>query len=217
MARIFNVFYWTTLADKFYWNYIDFYEETMKIYLTDQKRKLKKHLEFLKTSTVMSYNKTRLTEKTTTIDIKTNQKLDIINLDFLFDYQIFPDSIMTFKTQWTDENRKMKIGDTIAQQVYFPPTKIFSQKIIFGVRINEIIDQADKKGFSYETLEGHVEKGISTFTVEQLEDKLVFKVQTYSTPGNILTKLLGPIFFVPYQTFCTKTALNNVKRQIETQ
>lgn len=217
MARIFNVFYWTTLADKFYWNYIDFYQETMKIYLTDQKRKLKKHLEFLKTSTVMSYDKTRLTKKTTTIDIKTNQKLDVIKLDFLFDYQIFPDNIMTFKTQWTDENRKMKIGDTIAQQVYIPPTKIFSQKIIFGVRINEIIDQADKKGFSYETLEGHVEKGISTFIVEQLEDKLVFKVQTYSTPGNILTKLLGPIFSVPYQTFCTKTALNNVKRQIETQ
>ena len=82
---------------------------------------------------------------------------------------------------------------------------------------DEIIDQADKKGYSYETLEGHVEKGVSTFTVEQLDNKIVFKIQTYSTPGNILTKLLGPIFSVPYQTFCTKTALKNVKRQLENQ
>lgn len=165
----------------------------------------------------MTYDKSRLTEKTTTIDIDTTKRLEQLNLDFLFDYQIFPDNIMTFKNEWTDQSRKMKIGDTIAQQVYIPPIRTFSQKIIFGVRINEIIDQSDKKGFSYETIEGHVEKGISTFTVEQLDNKIVFKVQTYSTPGNILTKLLGPIFSVPYQTFCTKTALKNVKRQLENQ
>ena len=192
-------------------------QQTMKIYLTDQKNKFKKHLDFLKTRKAMTYDKTMLTEKTTTIDILTTKKLDQINPDFLFDYQIFPDNIMTFKTQWADENRKMKIGDTIAQQVFIPPTKTFSLKIIFGVRINEIIDQADKKGFSYETLEGHVENGISTFTVEQLGNKVAFKVQTYSTPGNFLTKLLGPVFSVPYQTFCTKTALKIVKRQIENQ
>lgn len=124
---------------------------------------------------------------------------------------------MSYKNQWTDENRRMKVDDTIAQQVYIPPTKIFSQKIIFGVRINEIIEQTNRKGFSYETLEGHVEKGISTFTVEQLEHKIVFKVQTYSTPGNFLTKFLGPIFSVPYQTFCTTAALKNVIRRLENQ
>jgi hypothetical protein len=165
----------------------------------------------------MDYDKSQLKDKISTIDIETTKKLDQLNLNFLFDYQIFPDNIMTFKNEWTDQSRKMKIGDTIAQQVYIPPTRTFSQKIIFGVRINEIIDQADKKGFSYESLEGHVEKGVSTFTVEQLDNKIVFKIQTYSTPGNILTKLLGPIFSVPYQTFCTKTALKNVKRQLENQ
>lgn len=189
----------------------------MKIYLTNQKKKFKQHLDFLKTKNVMEYDKSRLTDKISTIDIDTNKKLDQLNLDFLFDYQIFPDKIMNFKNDWTDQSRKMKIGDTIAQQVYIPPTRTISQKIIFGVRINEIIDEADKKGFSYETLEGHVEKGVSTFTVEQLDNKIIFKIQTYSTPGNILTKLLGPVFSVPYQTFCTKTALKNVKRQLENQ
>lgn len=169
------------------------------------------------TKKVMDYDKSRLTEKITTINIDTNKKIDQLNLNFLFDYKIFPDNIMTFKNEWREQSRKMKIGDTIAQQVYIPPTRTFSQKIIFGVRINEIIDQGDKKGFSYETLEGHVEKGLSTFTVEQLDNKIIFKVQTYSTPGNILTKILGPFFSIPYQTFCTKTALNNVKRQLESQ
>lgn len=189
----------------------------MKIYLTDQKNKFKNHLDFLKKSEIMTYDKNRLAEKTTIIELNTSKNIQQLKLDFLFDYQIFPENIMTFKTQWSDENRKMKIGDTIVQQVYIPPTKIISQKIIFGVRINEIIDQENKKGFSYETLDGHVEKGVSTFTIEQLDNKLIFKVQTYSTPGNILTKLVGPIFSVPYQTFCTKSALNNVKKQIENQ
>ncbi|MDQ3395986.1 MAG: DUF1990 domain-containing protein [Bacteroidota bacterium] len=165
----------------------------------------------------MDYDKSWLTEKITTIDINTTKKIDQLNLDFLFEYQIFPDNIMIFKNQWTEEKRKMKIGDTIAQQVYIPPTKAFSKKIIFGVRVNEIIEQTYRKGFSYETLEGHVEKGISTFTVEQFDQKIIFKVQTYSTPGNILTKILGPVFSVPYQTFCTKTALKHVKRQLEIQ
>lgn len=189
----------------------------MKIYLTDQKHNLKKHLDFLKSRAIMDYDKTRLIENITSIDLDIQKPLNKIDLNFLFDYKIFPENIMTFKTEWNDENRKMKISDTIAQQVYLPPTKTFSQKIIFGVRINELINHADRKGFSYETLEGHVEKGISTFTVEQLDNKVIFKIHTYSTPGNILTKLLAPIFSVPYQTFCTKTALKNVKRQIESK
>lgn len=117
----------------------------MKIYLTDQKNKLKQHLDFLKTKSVVDYDKTRLKKNITTIEINTPKKIDQLNLDFLFEYQIFPDNIMTFKNQWTDESRRMEIGDTIAQQVYIPPTKTFSQKVIFGVRVNEIIDEADKK------------------------------------------------------------------------
>ena len=110
----------------------------------------------------------------------------------------------------------MQPGDTIVQQVFIPPVKTFSQKLIFGVRIKEIIDEPAKKGFSYETLEGHVEKGISTFTVEQEGGKIIFKIQTFSGAGNFLSKLMGPVFSTPYQRFCTTKALENCKRQIET-
>lgn len=124
---------------------------------------------------------------------------------------------MLFQTEWNKENRKMKIGDTIAQQANIPPFKIFSQKIIFGVRINEIINEDSRNGFSYETLEGHVEKGISTFTIEENMETIIFKIHTYSKPGNILSQLVHPIFSIPYQTFCTKRALNNVSERIKNQ
>ena len=187
----------------------------MKIYLTDQADNFHGLLKQLTTQPTMTFDKTKLKEKTTTIDIKNKKTLEQLNLDFLFDYKIFPSSILTSMTQWGQEKRKMKIGDTILQQVFIPPTKVFSQKIVFGVRINNIIDEADRKGFSYVTIEGHVEKGESTFTIEQNANGLIFKIKTFSAPGNLLTKLVGPIFTVPYQTFCTRTALKNVKRQIE--
>jgi hypothetical protein len=187
----------------------------MKIYLTDQANNFDGLLKQLATKPTMTFDKTKLNEKTTTIDVKSEKTLEQLNLDFLFDYKIFPSSILTFLTQWGHENRKIKIGDTILQQAFIPPTKTFSQKVIFGVRINNIIDEPERKGFSYVTVEGHVEKGESTFTIEKNNGGLIFKIKTFSEPGNLLTKLVGPIFTVPYQTFCTRTALRNVKRQIE--
>src|SRR5258708_6964381 len=106
----------------------------MKIYLRDQADNFDRLLKQLTTNPTMTFDKTKLKEKTTTIDIKTEKTLGQLNLDFLFDYKIFPSNIMTFMTEWGKEKRKMKIGDTILQQAFIPPTKMFSQKIVFGVR-----------------------------------------------------------------------------------
>ena len=187
----------------------------MKIYLTDQADNFNGLLKELTTKPTMTFDRTKLKEKTTTIDIKTHKSLGEVDLDFLFDYKIFPSNIMTFLTQWRQEKRKMKIGDTILQQAFIPPIKLFSQKVVFGVRVSDIIEETNKKGFSYVTIDGHVEKGESIFTVEYSRKGLIFKIKTFSEPGNLLTKLAGPIFTVPYQTYCTKRALENVKRQIE--
>lgn len=189
----------------------------MKVYLTDQTKKFRKHLEFLKRQEIIKYDISKLNEKTMTIEIDTNKNLTDLNTDFFFDYKIFPDNIMTFLTQWNYEKRKMQIGDTIVQQAFIPPFRHFSQKIIFGVRINDIINEPTRIGFSYETIAGHVEKGKSIFTIEKIDSgNTIFKIHTFSKPGNSLTQLVGPIFSVPYQTFCTKQALKNVKRQLET-
>lgn len=188
----------------------------MKICLTDQAKSFPKHLEFLKRQDIIGYDILKLTEKTTSISIDANKDLAALNVDFFFNYNIFPDNIMTFFTQWEFEKRKMKIGDTIVQQAFIPPSRYFSQKIIFGVRINKIINESTRLGFSYETLKGHVEIGMSTFTIEKSgSGETIFKIRTFSKPGNALTQLVGPFFSVPYQAFCTKQGLKNVKRQLD--
>lgn len=187
----------------------------MKIYLADQAKYFPKHLADLKTKPVMAYDRSQLKEKNSSIAIQTSTPFENLDLDFLFNYKIFPSNILTFLTQWEDEKRKMQPGDTIVQQVFIPPVRSFSQKLVFGVRIKEIIDEPARKGFSYETLEGHVEKGISIFTVEQEGSKIFSRIKTFSGSGNLLTKLMGPVFSKPYQAFCTNKALENCKRQLE--
>lgn len=189
----------------------------MKIFFSNQDKNFSNHLQVLQGKKVMPYNLAELSEKISIIDLQSSLSLDEVNMDCLFDYHIFPEYILSALTQWKNEKRAMKVGDTILQQVYLPPIKNFSQKIIFGVRISAIIDEKFRKGFSYETLEGHVEKGISTFTIEEIDGKLIFKIHTFSKPGSFISKLLGPIFSLPYQKYCTNKALENVKKSILTK
>ena len=180
----------------------------MKVFLSDQTKKLPKLLSVFKKTKVMSYDKKELKEKVTIIDIPNKHEIEELDLNFFFDYHIFPDNIISAYCQWNDENRSMQAGDTIVQQAFIPPNKVLSQKIVFAVRILQVIKEPDRVGYSYETLEGHVEKGVSTFTIEKLNGKLIFKIHTFSKPGSFLSKLVGPIFTVPYQTYCTKKCLN---------
>jgi len=187
----------------------------MKIFIKDQTSELAHHLDILKDIPVMPYAIDDLKAKSSFIAV--GNKTTAIKLDrsFLSDYDIFPTTIMTSLAEWNVDRREMQVGDTIVQQVYLPPTSLFSQKVIFGVRICEIIDEPKRKGFSYETLEGHVENGVSTFVLEETERGLEFRIHTHSTPGTLLAKLLGPIFSVPYQAYCTRKALVYVKCRIE--
>lgn len=187
----------------------------MKIYLASHERHFERHLKNLIGESPMPYRKETLKEKTTIIRIDRATSLNNLDLNFFFNYNIFPSSILTFRTQWAMEKRKMSIGDTIVQQVFLPPFKTVSQKLIFGVRIKSIIDEPLRKGFSYQTLEGHVERGESTFVLEQHDDHLTFKIQTWSEPSNLFVKIFGSWAALPYQRYCTRKALENVKRQIE--
>lgn len=186
----------------------------MQLYLTDQQVNFDKHLQKFIAFPVMPYSRQRLREQVTAIGLGTRSIKDV-NTDILFRYRIFPEYIMSCRTQWDMEGRSMQTGDTILQQVYIPPIKGISLKLIFGVRIHSIIREATRTGFSYETLHGHAERGISTFTFEQTDkEQLIFKIHTFSEPGNQLTKLVAPVFALPYQAYCTREALKNVQRQL---
>lgn len=189
----------------------------MKIAFFNQKNHFKKYLEELKQAPVMNYEKDQLREKISSIEIENCSHLNQLNLQFFFDYHIFPQYILSAYTQWNDEQRNMQAGDTILQQVYLPPIPKLSQKALFGVRIKDVSHEEKRAGFSYETLKGHVECGISYFLLEEINGKVIFKIQTFSKPGNFFTRLLGPVFSIPYQTYCTQKALKNVKEIIETQ
>lgn len=189
----------------------------MKIAFFNQRNRFKKYLDELKQVPVMDYERTALIEKINFIEISGASPLNQLNLQFFFDYRIFPENILSGYPQWRDEQRSIQAGDTILQQVYLPPIPGFSQKVLFGVRIKEVIREENRIGFSYETLKGHVECGISYFTIEEMDGKVFFKIQTFSKPGNFFTRMLGPVFSIPYQTFCTKKALKYVKQQLETK
>lgn len=183
----------------------------MKIYFKDQRENFEEHLDQLSREPVMIYDRNQLTENISRILIQT----DKVDFKVLFDYRVFPNHIMNNLTEWKIKNRQMQVGDTIVQQIHIPPVQKFSQKIILGVRICEIVDEPNTRGFSYETLAGHVEKGISTFIISHSEGIATFEIKTYSELGNRITRLLGPIFAIPYQKYCTNQALLNVKRQLE--
>jgi hypothetical protein len=187
----------------------------MRVFLKDQKPKFADHLNYLKNQPVMNYAISKLREKSTSITIDTQKSINELDLSCIFAYQLFPSTILIAFCQWHFEDRTISINDTIVQQAYIPPIPAFSQKIIFGVRIKELIDEPLKKGFSYETLIGHGEKGIATFTVEQLANSIVFKIHTFSKPSSLLTRILGPIISIPYQAYCTRKCLLHVKSQLE--
>lgn len=186
----------------------------MKIYLTDQSAHFPEHLQRLKREPVMAYEVAALKEQSNSIVIRSSKDPDVLAA-ILFDYRIFPRQIMSHCCEWKVDGREIKAGDTIVQQIMIPPFGALSQKIVCGVRVKEVIMSSDRVGFSYETIEGHVEKGISTFTLERVgQQEVIFRIHTLSAPANLLARLLGPLFSRPYQAWCTRRALAYVQRQV---
>jgi hypothetical protein len=187
----------------------------MKLFLINQRSRFPHHLQALKQKSVMPYDRSELQEKVTHFPVETTLSLQELNTDFLFDYAIFPEHILSCYPEWIHENRSMQVGDTIVQQICLPPVSSVSIKAIFGVRICEIINEPKRIGFSYETLEGHAERGVSTFVLEQSGEKPTFAIHTFSSPGNRITRLIAAVFTVPYQAYCTRAAGKNVVKQLE--
>ena len=129
--------------------------------------------------------------------------------DFLFNYDIFPKSIMRFEAEWIAENRPMRVGDIILQRAILPPIG-FGICIEFAVRICSLIGEDSRLGFAYETLTGHAEKGVSEFYFESKDSELYFTIRTLSEPGHWLSRVARN-FTLPYQSWCTNRALKHVR------
>ena len=151
-----------------------------------------------------------LPEKTSQIALDYSGPLRSYHTDFLFAYDIFPRFLMRVEPQWIREGREMRVGDIIVQRAVLPPIG-FGLCAEFAVRISALISEPSKLGFAYETLAGHLERGISEFYFEERAGELFFVIHTYSEPAHWLSRLGRP-FSLAYQQWCTQQALKHVKQ-----
>jgi hypothetical protein len=154
-----------------------------------------------------------LPEKTSEIALGYSGPISSCRTDFLFVYDIFPRFLMRAEPQWVRENRAMRVGDIIVQRAVLPPIG-FGLCAEFAVRISALISEPNKLGFAYETLAGHLERGLSEFYLEERAGELFFVIHTYSEPAHWLSRLGRP-FSLVYQKWCTQQALKHVKRQFQ--
>lgn len=153
-----------------------------------------------------------LPEKTTDIALGFTGSISSYRTDFLFAYDIFPHFLMRAEPQWIREDRAMRVGDIIVQRAVLPPIG-FGLCAEFAVRISALISEPGKLGFAYDTLTGHLERGVSEFYFEQRSGELFFVIHTHSEPAHWLSQFGGGIFSLPYQRWCTQQALKHVKRR----
>ena len=72
---------------------------------------------------------------------------------------------------------------------------VLSRLAVLGVpcRVVWAMETADRTGFGYGTLEGHIESGEEGFLIERRGDDVYAVVRAYTRPGGWLTRLGGPV------------------------
>src|ERR1043166_7026658 len=151
-----------------------------------------------------------LPERTTSIELGVAGPISKWRTDFLFDYDVFPPSIMRFEAEWKTAGRRMQVGDVIIQRAIVPPIG-FGICMEFAVRICSIMEEDARRGFGYETLSGHAERGVSEFYFENRDGMLAFTIHTLSEPGHWTARIASRVVTLPYQAWCTRRALKHVR------
>jgi hypothetical protein len=151
-------------------------------------------------------------EKTSSITLGLNKSLAGCDLRFLFDYQIFPPNVLRSVPVWRAEGRpEMRLGDVIIQRAFVPPIG-GGICLEFAVRVRELFSEANRIGFSYETLAGHPEQGISEFYFTKDDDGVRFFIHTFSRPGHWTSRASSGLA-IRYQSWCTQRVLECVGEQ----
>jgi len=185
----------------------------MRIAITNQHRRLASFLPVFKAKPLSYTDRTRFPEHRTTVSIPMARSivdLRSCNVEFFFDYDIFPPQILSALGEWQVENRDMRIGDVIVQQASVPPLRI-SFKCIFAVRVLDITQSSTEMGFTYGTLAGHVETGTSEFILALGNSGISAEIHTFSQPAHRVGRLIAPALTRPYQQYCTNRALTHMR------
>ena len=184
--------------------------------LTDRSSEFPRLLAGLEQAKVSFTSAVHLPEKVTTRAVRLRRppaSLKELDLAFFRRYEAFPANILTFLGRWQLEQREMRVGDTILQQSCLPPISSLSVKIIMGVRVIEVIETDQQIGFTYATVDGHVERGTAAWLAELHDDEVGFVVHTRSQPADLLARLAAPVFTLRYQAWVTRAALGHLAGQ----
>lgn len=94
----------------------------------------------------------------------------------------------------------------IARAPFFPVTS--------RCEVTAVVDEPERRGFTYRTLPGHPLEGEETFRVELRDGRTMFGVSERSRPASLLTRLPGARWFQGrinerYLTAATRIAGNS--------
>jgi len=153
-----------------------------------------------------------LPEKTSSIAVSEQKSLTSCDFRFLFNYEIFPPNVLASSPQWRIDGRPaMRTGDVIVQRAFIPPIGA-GLCLECAVRVLNIFMEPARIGFSYQTLAGHPERGISEFYFTADPEGLRFCIHTFSEPGHWTTRAAAGLAR-RYQSWCTQRALQYVSLQ----
>jgi hypothetical protein len=142
------------------------------------------------------------------IDVPYDQYLDeVFRLleDRLLTYRIFPPRLM--RPEVCSSDGRLHDGTTIVQHVAIGPLRLEAAVRVVRAWRDEGAD-AVESGFTYATLEGHPERGISTFRIRRRSDERVitFEIDVRSRSGSLLTRVARPLAR-RFQVRATRAAL----------
>ncbi len=97
--------------------------------------------------------------------------------DRLLRYQIFPPRVM--RAEICSDDHRVHYGTTIVQHVALGPVPLKA-----AVRVLRVWRDTEEVGFTYATLQGHPERGISTFRIRRAEPgQITFEIESRSRPA----------------------------------
>jgi len=123
--------------------------------------------------------------------------------DRLWSYDIFPPGLM--RPTVCSEDGRVKLGAVIVQRVRLGLVVIEAAVRVIDVWTTEAEDAA---GFTYVTLAGHPEMGVSSFWVSRIGDEVGFRIKARSRPGTLLTRIGRPVSRY-FQRAATRAALRH--------
>lgn len=104
----------------------------------------------------------------------------------LIRYDVFPSSTMTIDIETAD-------GVAVVDSIIIQHFHIGPLTIKTSVKVISVEQSIERTNLTYETMPGHPERGVASFTLIRTDTGYEFEVETWSKPGRWYTWLGKPV------------------------